>query len=123
MPTKTLPPVPDSLRLFLADAVERGNVGTQEVLAVLQVLAWAENEAQMGMYVQMLRVTLPFMASYEGNHEGNSELLDWLKPRLARLIQKDPTSASSIMRRAVEPGMTIAQLGEEFPVLKETRTS
>lgn len=121
MPTQTPPPVPESLRLFLANAVERGNIGTDEVLAVLQVLSWAENDAQMAMYLSMLRAAFPFMAHYEAGHgkSSESEVMEWLKPILTKLITKDPSSASTIMRRAVEDDVTIALLEKEFPILSQ----
>ncbi len=121
MPQKTPPPVPESLRLFLANAVERGNIGTDEVLAVLQVLSWAENDAQMAMYLSMLRAAFPFMAHYEGGHEKSNDgkVLEWLKPLLPKLIKKDPSSASAVMRRATESGITITKLKKEFPILSE----
>ncbi len=116
------PPVPQELRSYLALAVEKNQVTTQEILAILEVIGWAEKEEEIDLYLRMVAGAFPILQPYlDGRKEaGKDSVLEAIRPSLQSLLHKDPVLAARIMKRATESNVTLADLRREFPILEST---
>ncbi len=123
METKTLAYITlqNSLKLFLANELERKRITVHEIMAILLIFGQTSTVEEIDGFVEIFKDTFPTLGDFASNRsEGQKlEVKDKVKEVVIKILANDPMRAAQLAKDALRSDLSWEDLVAQYPELNQ----
>jgi hypothetical protein len=105
------------IKQMLKTAFEKSQINTEEILALLNILSYAENEKEIIVLLKMFLKGFPILSDVVISVEGEKKMMieQDAQEILRKMMVDDPLKAAEIAKRIMKGEIAVTEIKKQYP--------